>query len=69
MRNRSSFSRDPYWTTARYDSTDQSGKPVKKGARIFYYPGTKTVLQGEEAEQAAREFAAAKADESMGGGW
>jgi hypothetical protein len=38
---------------------------VKKGDRIFYYPRTKTVLTGPEAEQASREFEAAAADEDF----
>ena len=54
---------DPYWTTARFNSPD--GK-IKKGERIFYYPRTRRALAGEEAEQAARDFAAAAADEGWG---
>lgn len=59
------YSGDPYWTEARFDSKDKDGNPVKKGTRIFYYPRTKTVLQGEKAEQASRDFQAASFDESM----
>jgi hypothetical protein len=58
------YSGDPYWTTARFNSTDASGNPVKKGERIFYYPRTRTVLTGAAAEQAAAEFAAAAQDEA-----
>ena len=55
---------DPYWTTARFNSKDANGKPVKKGDRIFYYPLTRVVLTGAEAEKASNEFDAACADES-----
>lgn len=60
----SRYARDPYWTTAKFDSTDAHGRPVKKGDRIFYYPANRSVLTGPEAEQAAAEFAAAKMDEA-----
>ena len=56
---------DPYWTTARFDGKDKSGNAVKKGTPIFYYPRTKTVLQGEAAEAASREFEAMRFDEAM----
>ena len=66
----SRYSRDPYWTTARFDSKAADGTAVSKGTRIFYYPATKRVLVGEAAEQAAREFEAARFDEAQyNGGW
>jgi hypothetical protein len=61
------YAGDPYWTTARFDSTDQDGQPVKRGDRIFYYPRTKTVLTGAKAETASREFEAAAEDEELYG--
>ena len=61
----SSFKGDPYWTNARFASNDANGKPVKKGDRIFYYPRTKTVLTGTEAEAASRDFSASVADEDF----
>lgn len=57
--------RDPYWTTARYSGQDANGRPVKKGDRIFYYPNTRTLLTGPEAEKAAAEFHAAASDEAF----
>ena len=54
---------DPYWTTARFNSTDKNGNPVKKGDRIFYYPRCKTVLTGDAAEKASADFNCAAADE------
>lgn len=56
---------DPYWTTAKFDSTSRDGQPVRKGDRIFYYPKGRVVLVGEAAEQASRDFEAARFDESM----
>ncbi len=60
-----SYAGDPYWTTARFNSKDNDGNPVKKGDRIFYYPRCKTVLTGAKAEAASAEFSAAAADEAM----
>lgn len=65
MRPYKSYSGDPYWTTAKFNSTDANGNTVTKGMRIFYYPRTKTVLTGEKAEQASREFQSAAADEAF----
>lgn len=59
------YSNDPYWTTAKFNSTDKLGNPIRRGDRIFYYPRTKTVLTGEAAEKASREFDAAKQDEDF----
>lgn len=58
--------RDPYWMTAKYAGKDSKGRPVSKGQRVFYYPNTRAMLTGEEAEQASRDFDAARSDE---GGW
>ena len=57
------YSRDPYWMTAKYPGKDKNGKPFRAGERVFYYPLTKTVLTGAEAEAAARDFAAHAFDE------
>ena len=56
---------DPFWTHARFASTDANGLPVRKGDRIFYYPRTRKVLSGEAAEQASREFESMRFDEAM----
>ena len=52
------FSNDPRWIEAKFDSKDITGNPVKRGDRVFYYPLTKTLLSGEEAERASRNFEA-----------
>ena len=49
--------------TAKYPGKDKNGKPFRAGERVFYYPLTKTVLTGAEAEAAARDFAAHAFDE------
>lgn len=59
------YSQDPFWMTARFDSIDANGHQVRKGDRIFYYPKTKTVLSGAEAEQAAADFFACAEDEAF----
>jgi hypothetical protein len=63
--SRHSRGRDPYWTSAKFDSTDANGNIVKRGDRIFYYPDSKTVLTGDAAEKAAGEFNAATQDEAF----
>lgn len=59
--------RDPYWTTAKWSQTLPDGTQVTKGQRIWYVPASRTVLVGERAEQAARDFQAAVFDEQAGG--
>jgi len=59
------YKNDPYWTTARFDSKDANGAPVKKGDRIFYYPSTRTVLSGAAADRASEEFDGACQDEDF----
>lgn len=57
-----SYSRDPRWITLKYPATID-GKSVPAGTRVFYYPLGKRMLTGERAEQAARDFEAARFDE------
>ena len=59
----SRYSADPRWIVAKYDGADSKGAAFKKGARVFYYPNSRTILSGEAAEAAAREFDAARQDE------
>lgn len=56
---------DPYWTVARWDGVDYRGNPVAKGTEIFYYPRTRTVMQGEDAKRASAEFNAVAEDEAF----
>ncbi len=65
------YSRDPYWTTARYagPSANKNGQPIKKGDAIFYYPNGRQSFVGDEAQAAADDFAACAQDEAfMNGG-
>jgi hypothetical protein len=59
------YRNDPRWIVAKYAGKDRNGVPFAKGDRVFYYPSTKTMLAGEAAEQAARDFEAACFDEGM----
>jgi hypothetical protein len=52
--------------TARYAGTDNKGRPFAAGARVFYYPLTRSFLTGEDADAAASEFAEAAAVEDGG---
>lgn len=56
---------DPRWIVARFPGRDINGREFKKGERVFYYPNGKTIVSGDAAETAARDFAAARDDESM----
>ena len=63
-----SYRSDPRWITAKWPGKDRDGAEYKKGDRVFYYPLTKTIVAGEAAEKAAREFASDRADEEFMGG-
>ncbi len=54
---------DPYWMEARFPGRDNKGRPFNKGDRVFYYPRTKAILTGPEAEQASRDMDSARFDE------
>jgi hypothetical protein len=61
----STFSHDPHWIVLRHPYTPPNGTRVPSGTRAFYYPNTGTMLFGEQAKQAAREFASGGADEKF----
>jgi hypothetical protein len=56
---------DPFWMNAKFPGKDFYGVGFNRGARIFYYPRTKKIFTGEAAEQASRDFEAAKMDEAV----
>ena len=58
---------DAYWMTAKFPGKDSKGRPVRKGDKVFYYPLTKTLLTGEDADKASRDFEAGKFDEDFSG--
>uniref|UniRef100_A0A6H1ZVF8 Uncharacterized protein n=2 Tax=viral metagenome TaxID=1070528 RepID=A0A6H1ZVF8_9ZZZZ len=59
------YSGDPYWTTARYNSTCGCGDTIKKGTDIFYYPNNKKALCKVCGENAYNDFRAMAQDEYM----
>lgn len=63
-----SYSGDPYWTTAKFDSVDAKGNKVKKGDKILYFPKGKQVFTGADAEREWASFESAAADESFESG-
>lgn len=63
----SSYSGDPYWTTARFagQSANKDGAPIRKGDRIFYYPRERKSYVGAEAEAASADFVSCVQDEDF----
>jgi len=55
--------RDPRWIVTKYP-TRQNGRVVPAGTRAWYYPATRTMLFGADAEAAATRFACEAADET-----
>lgn len=52
-----SYSKDPYWTTARFAGVcAKTGEAFKAGDRIFYYPNGRQSFAGAAAEAAAEDF-------------
>lgn len=61
------YSLDPRWgSSPNMPGPIETGARSRKAARVFYYPSTRTILTGEAAEQAARDFEAARQDEESG---
>ena len=60
-----SYANDPRWINARYAGKDLHGTPFTPGTRVLWYPKSKKILAGEVAEQAWRDFEAAKFDEAV----
>ncbi|KGT73713.1 hypothetical protein MA20_42970 [Bradyrhizobium japonicum] len=58
---------DPRWIITKYPGSDRKGVFIPKGTRVFYYPTSRAMLTGAEAEQASRDFEAARFDEATGG--
>lgn len=64
------YSKDPYWTTARFPGVcAKTGQAFKRGDRIFYYPNGRQCFAGAAAETASADFQACAQDEAfMNGG-
>lgn len=56
---------DPHWITARRPGVTGDGQRFPAGARILWYPGTRTAYVGEKAESEYAAFRAAAWDESQ----
>jgi hypothetical protein len=62
--NRSqSYGGDPRWIKAKYPGVDKSGNPFKRGDEVLYWPVTKTLMAGKEADAAWQQFLSEKGDE------
>lgn len=64
-----SFPRDPHWINAKFPGVAADGTPFKAGEKVLYWPNTKTVMVGRQAEEAWKRFEAEAADEAMYGGY
>jgi hypothetical protein len=61
-----SYKDDPRWIAAKFAGVDMNGNPFRKGQQVLYYPRTKKILTGKEADKAWREFEALSFDEDFG---
>jgi hypothetical protein len=60
------YRNDPYWLNAKWPGYCAKCKaPIPPGERAFYYPLERKLFSGECAEQAARDFESAAADEAL----
>ena len=62
------YPRDPYWLTAKFNSTCPKCKEtIKKGQQAFYYPSTRECYCQKDScgGNASREFTAAAEDEAF----
>ena len=66
---RSSYARDPRWIVAKYPGVDAKGLPFRKGDNVFYFPSTRTIYAGVNAEEASRRFESERADEDVYNGY
>jgi hypothetical protein len=64
------YRNNPRWLMAKWPGhCAESDAPIKAGERAFYYPRERTLYSGECAEQAARDFECAAADEQTWSGF
>jgi len=54
---------DPAWMTAKFPGKAADGTPIKKGDKVLYWPLSKKMMVGKQAEQAWRDFESQAADE------
>ena len=61
------YPRDPYWLTAKFTSSCANcSASIRKGARAFYYPSSRTIYCDSDdcGQHASRDFASAMFDET-----
>jgi hypothetical protein len=60
------YAKDPRWITAKFPSDcSQCSGPIRKGARIFWYPNGKKALCEKCGTPAAAQFEAEAHDEAF----
>lgn len=59
--------RDPHWIVTRFPTPQSDGSIAPVGTRAFYYPANKTLLFGQQAQDAASKFDAERQDEEAYG--
>lgn len=52
----SRYKDDPRWIRAKFAGTDANGRKFKRGDEILYYPKSKTILTGKEADKEWKDF-------------
>lgn len=67
VNERSSYKDDPRWIKAKYAGYDVKGRPFKRGEEILYYPRTKKIFTGKEAEKAWKDFTSTRQDDDWMG--
>jgi hypothetical protein len=57
------YTSDPRWISARFDSITKIGEKIKRGDQVLYFPADRSIMTGEAAKQAWRDFEAAAMDD------
>jgi hypothetical protein len=57
------YTSDPRWINAKFDSITKTGEKIRRGDLVLYFPADKSIMTGEAAKQAWRDFEAAAMDE------
>jgi hypothetical protein len=55
---------DPKWIVAKYPGTAADGTAFRRGEKVLYWPRTKTIMVGRQAEDAWAKFESEAADEA-----
>jgi hypothetical protein len=57
---------DSFWMDAKFPGVASDGTLVKRGDRVLYFPNTKTMMVGKEADKEWKEFQHNKQDDDFG---